>query len=112
MMDNFKLEILLPIYHNPDENGIRNKIDGDELKITYRELIKEFGGCSHNGSPIHGNWINPNTGQTITDELNNLWIVFEGIDSHRDFLKDYKEKLKQRFKQDDIFMTVTHITIL
>jgi len=111
MKDAFRLEILLPIYHNPDEKGNREKIDGTELIDTYEELMNQFGGCSQH-DPIHGSWINPETHENITDELNVLCVVFDDTDENREFLKDYKEKLKVRFKQDEIFMTITHTTIL
>lgn len=57
-MAQLKLEILLPLYHNPDENGRREKIDGDEFTVTYQELVDRFGGCTHVPIPISGSWIN------------------------------------------------------
>lgn len=111
-MAQLKLEILLPLYHNPDENGTRTKIEDREFSETYQDIIKQFGGCTVNPATQTGGWINPETGEEITDELALYWVVYEDTDQNRDFLKNFKEVLKKRFKQDEIMMysvTVTRI---
>ena len=101
-MPHLKLEILLPIYHNPDKNNKRLKIDGSEFSDTYKELIRQFGGCTINPTPQSGGWVNPDTGVEITDELTIYWIIYENTEQNIRFLENYKEVLKVRFKQDDI----------
>ena len=109
-MSEFKLEILLPLYHNPDENGCRKKIDGDEFSETYKNLIEQFGGCTIDPNPVSGGWINPDTGMEVTDELTVYWIVYENTEDNIVFLTNFKEVLKERFKQDDIMMYSISIT--
>lgn len=103
-MPHLKVEILLPLYHNPDKNGIREKITDREFLETYQDLVKQFCGCTVNPIPQAGVWINPDTGQKITDELTIYWVIFEESEENNIFLRDFKEVLKKRFKQDDIMM--------
>lgn len=109
-MSKLKLEILLPLYHNPDENGVRKKIDGNEFSETYRDLMERFGGCTIIPNPLLGRWINPDTGDEITDELTAYWIVYDDTKENTEFLRNFKEVLKKRFKQDDIMMYSVSIT--
>lgn len=109
-MPEFKLEILLPLYHNPDKNDQRKKIDGDEFSETYKDLIKQFGGCTIVPTPVSGGWINPDTGIEITDKLTVYWVVYEDTENNIVFLTNFKEVLKERFKQDDIMMYSISIT--
>ena len=109
-MTQLKLEILLPIYHNPDENNERKKIEGNEFSETFKDLMKKFGGCTIDPHTLSGGWINPDTGIEITDELTTYWIVYEDTKENIEFLKNYKDVLKERFKQDDIMMFSVSIT--
>lgn len=109
-MSYLKVEILLPLYHNPDKDGRREQIHGDEFSKTYQDLVRQFGGCTINPIPQSGGWVNPDTGEEITDDLTIYWIVFEDSAENKDFLKNFKEVLKKRFKQDDIMMFSMHIT--
>jgi hypothetical protein len=101
---HLKVEILLPIYHNPDETGSREKISGSEFSDTYQDLVAKFGGCTINPIPQTGGWINPETGKEIKDDLTIYWVIFEESEENIAFLRNFKEVLKKRFKQDDIMM--------
>jgi len=107
-----KVEILLPIYHNPDVNGVREKISGSEFSDTFQDLVVRFGGCTINQTPQTGEWINPKTGQVITDELTVYWIIFEESEEKTTFLRNFKEVLKKRFKQDEIMMFSMKVDVL
>ncbi len=103
-MPYLKVEILLPLYHNPNKNGIREEIADYEFSETYQDLVKQFGGCTINPTPQSGGRINPETGKRITDELTIYWVVFEESEENNTFLRNFKEILKKRFRQDDIMM--------
>jgi hypothetical protein len=109
-MSYFKVEILLPLYHNPDKGGKREKISNSEFSDTYKDLVTQFGGCTINPIPQSGGWINPETGEQITDELTVYWVVFEDSKENESYLRNFKEILKKRFKQDDIMMFSMPIT--
>lgn len=109
-MAHKKLEILLPLYHNPDQNGNRKKIDDDEFTITYIELTKQFGGITIEPTPLSGLWTNPETGKTMSDDLTKYWVIYEDTEKNNEFIKIYKETLKERFKQDDVMLYSMSIT--
>ena len=108
-MYQLKVDILLPLYHNPDANGSCRKINGGEFSETYKDLINHFGGCTVDPAPRSGVWINPDTGQEITDEVVVYWIICEETKENKLFLNDFKEVLKKRFRQDEIMMYSTRI---
>ena len=99
-----KIEILLPLYHNPDKNGTRTKIGDREFSETYQDLVNRFGGCTINPTLQSGGWINPETGQEIKDVLTIYWIICEESEENTIFLKGFKDILKKRFRQDNIMM--------
>lgn len=108
-MPQLKVEILLPLYYNPDKNGVRRKIDGNEFSETYKDLVNQFGGCTINPAPQSGGWINPDTGKEIKDELTIYWVICEETEENKLFLKNFKEVIKKRFQQDDILLYYTKI---
>lgn len=110
LASKFKIEILLPLYYNPDENGVRKKIGDNEFSETYKDLMKQFGGCTIVPNPVSGGWINPDTGTEITDELIAYWVIYENTEENIEFLKNFKEVLKERFKQEYIMMYSVSIT--
>ena len=109
-MTKFKIEILLPIYHNTDEYDNRKRIDGNEYSETYQDLMKQFKDCSHIPTPISGGWINPDTGEEVTDELTVYWVVYDDTEENLEFLQNFREVLKKRFKQDEIMMYSVTVT--
>ncbi len=109
-MPLLKLEILLPLYHNPTKNNNRKKVDDDEFLETYKDLMREFGGCTIVPSPLFGGWLNPDTKKEATDEHIVYWAVYEDTKENIEFLKNFKCTLKKRFKQDDIMMYSVSIT--
>ena len=49
--------ILLPAYYNPDEGGMRERIEDEKFIVTAEEISEEFGGGSihaHRDSPVRG----------------------------------------------------------
>ena len=102
-MSKLKIEILLPIYHNTDKNSERKLIDGNEYSETYRDLMNQFGACTHISQPVSGGWVN-SKGQEITDELTVYWVIYDDIEENTKFLQNFKKVLETRFKQDEIMM--------
>jgi hypothetical protein len=69
-----KVEILLPLHHNPDKNGVRRKIDGNEFSDTYKDLVNQFDGCTINPAPQSGGWINPDTRKEVQMNLSSIGL--------------------------------------
>lgn len=103
-MSILKVDILLPLYHNPDSNGKRAKIEGTEFLDTYKDLVVKFCGCTVDPTTLLGSWIDPKTGKEFKDENTTYWIVCDETVENIEFLQKFKETLKTRFKQEDIMM--------
>ncbi len=108
-MYKLKIEILLPIYHNADENGIRNRINGDEYLKTYQDLMNQFGACTHDPNPVSGGWTNDD-GDEVTDENTVYWVIYDDTKENTQFLENFKITLEERFKQDKIEMYSVSVT--
>ncbi len=111
-MTHFKVDIQLPLKFNPEDGGKR--IPEEYFFETYEELLKMCGGISTNNTPILGSWINPKDKKRYNDRSIVFSIVIESDDKMTitniikiQELISYKEKLKERFKQKEIFMIAT-----
>lgn len=93
-----RYEILLPRRFN-DQQSIP-----DELLIeTLLELEKRFGAVSAETQTIRGRW--QYEGQSFRDELVRVFVDVEDTSEARQFFVEYKERLKARFQQIDIWLT-------
>ncbi len=109
-MTHLKLEILLPKYHNSVEGNPRELINDTEFSDTFRDLMKQFRGCTIDNNPLLGGWVNPDTGQEVSDDVIVYWVVCDDNTGNIRFLEEFKGILKTRFKQDDILMYAVSIT--
>lgn len=50
------------------------------------------------------------TDKQIDDELTVFWVIYEDRQDNVNFLKDYKDVLKERFRQEDIMMYSISVT--
>lgn len=103
-MSEIKVEILLPTVYNEDENGGRKVIEGKKYSDTFDDLIDKFGGCTIDNTPLLGGWIDPITKRQINDKNTTYWVVCEDSIENKEFFRTYKQKLKERFVQQDIMM--------
>ena len=103
-MSDFKIEILLPLYHNEDDFGNRKKIEGVKFSDTFDELVERFGGCTVDNTPLLGGWVDPRTKKRISDENTTYWVVCKKTKKNIDFFRKFKKKLIERFEQKDIMM--------
>lgn len=103
-MSEIKVEILLPKLYNANESGERKVIEGKKYSDTFNDLMDMFGGCTVDNTPLLGGWVDPTTKERIDDENTTYWIVCENTDKNIVLLREFKEKLKERFQQKDIMM--------
>lgn len=106
-MNKIKVEILLPLKYNDGSN-----IEGKKYRITYRELIKKFGGCSQEDYTIMGDWIDSIAKKHYKDTNTICWIICDDIQDNMNFLKKLKEDLKERFQQLDLLIYFTKINVI
>jgi len=118
-MTHFKVDIQLPLTYNPEKGKkIGEKIPEEYYLETHEELLKMCGGISTNQTPIKGSWISPNK-KRYDDRTIVFSVVVESEDKMNAInvpkikeLQKYKETLKLRFKQEEIFMVATRCTRL
>jgi hypothetical protein len=95
-----RYEILLPLLFN-DGQPVPYELVG----TTLVELRARFGAVSWETQIIEGQWQHEN--QVYQDKLARIFVDVPDEPTHRQFFLEFKEKLKTRFKQLDIWMT-TH----
>jgi len=100
-----RFEILLPKRFN-DGTMIPRKLIGR----TQRELLTNFGAVSFDPSAISGFWVNE--GQTYLDALTRLFVDVPDTAQNIAFFREFKETLKARFQQIDIWMVHLRIEMI
>ncbi|MEK6899847.1 MAG: hypothetical protein AABX05_01860 [Nanoarchaeota archaeon] len=119
-MTHFKVDIQLPLRFNLTEGGkIGEEIPQKFLSETYKELLELAGGINTTDKPIMGSWICPKTKRTYHDTSIVFSVLVESDDKKTitnvpkiKELQQYKDKLKERFKQHEIFMVATRCSWL
>ena len=100
-----RYEILLPRKFN-DGQPVPDGLISEAL----RELEQRFGAVSWETQIIQGAW--QQQGEHFRDELFRVFVDVEDRTEHREFFRGYKEQLKSRFKQLDIWMTTYPIDVI
>jgi len=117
---HFKVDIQLPLRYNSEKNdSLGKKIPEASFLETYQEILKLFGGINTTNTPIMGSWKCPNTGKVYNDQNIVFTVLVESEDKAtitnvpkiRELIK-YKEIIKNRFKQEEIFMVATRCSWL
>jgi len=100
-----RYEILLPLRFN-DGQPVPRELLGDALL----ELEAHFGAISWETQIVRGRW--QHQGRLFRDELMRVFVDVEDSAEHREFVLDLKQRLKARFDQIDVWITVHPITPL
>jgi hypothetical protein len=77
---------------------------------TLLELRLQFGAVSSETQIIRGLW--QHEGQVSRDELVRIFVDAPDVAESRQFFLEFKERLKARFRQIDIWMTTYPIEVL
>ena len=96
-----RYEILLPLRFN-DGQSVPDALISD----TLIELENRFGAVSWETQIIRGRWRHEE--EIYSDDLTRVVIDVEDLVEHREFFGDFKEQLKIRFRQVEIYMA-THL---
>jgi hypothetical protein len=100
-----RYEILLPLRFNDGE-----PVPDSLIADTLVELEQPFWAVSSETQIIQGQW--RHQGQRYRDELVRVFVdVADSVES-RAFFVDYKDKLKSRFQQHEIWMTSYLIEVI
>jgi hypothetical protein len=100
-----RFEILLPLQFN-DGSAVPEELIAD----TILELRQQFGAVSCETQRIQGIWTQET--DVYRDELVRVFIDTLDSDSSKQFFIEYKERLKSRFQQLEIWMTTYPIEVL
>jgi hypothetical protein len=96
-----RYEILLPVRFN-DGQPVPDAL----ISETLTELEDHFGAVSWETQTFRGRWRHEE--QVYSDDLIRVVIDVEDLANHRIFFSEFKEQLKARFRQIEIYMT-THL---
>jgi hypothetical protein len=106
MSDTFRrFEILLPLRFN-DGKPVPNEV----IAQTLLELEQRFGAVSSETQTIQGWW--QHQGQTYRDDLTRIFVDVPNAPESLEFFRQFKEVLKQRFGQIDIWMTTYPVEVI
>ncbi len=100
-----RFEILLPVRFN-DGQPVPDELIAD----TLLDLRQQFGAVSSETQVIRGIW--EQQGQIYRDDLVRVFVDVPDVPESRQFFVDFKERLKSRFQQLDIWMTTYPIEVL
>lgn len=100
-----RYEILLPRQFN-DGRSVPDELIAD----TLLELRQRFGAVSAETQIIRGYW--QHEGQTYRDELVRVFVDVPDHLETRQFFQEFKERIKARFQQLDIWMTTYPVEVL
>lgn len=106
-----RIEIFLPVRHNPNFRGMRKPIPAEYFRITKNELMNHFAqqGLSFEfvtRARSYGEWMG------MEDETLLFKIDVRMKSSDPAWLKHYKEVLKVRFRQEEIYIVYYDVIVV
>jgi hypothetical protein len=100
-----RFEILLPLRFN-DGQPVPDELTG----ATLLELREQFGAVSCDTQVVRGMW--EHESQVYRDDLVRVVVDTPDVPESREFFVRFKERLKSRFQQIDIWLTTYLIEVL
>jgi hypothetical protein len=100
-----RYEILLPSQFNDGR-----PVPQDLVADTLRELEQAFGAVSCETQTILGLW--RREGELYRDSLARVFMDAEDTAQNRQFFVQFKERLKDRFQQKDIWLTTYLVEVI
>ena len=100
-----RYEMLLPLKFN--DGGA---VPADVLVDTLLELETQFSAVSCESQTTRGFW--HHEGESFRDDLVRVYVDVVDVSENRDFFLTFKETLKERFDQIDIWMTTYPLEVL
>jgi hypothetical protein len=100
-----RYEVLIPLRFNDG-----TLVPDELIAETILEFRARFGAVSSETQVIRGQW--EHQGEVYRDEHMRLFVDVLDLPENRDFFQQLKERLKERFKQLDIWMTSYSIEVL
>lgn len=80
------------------------------LAETFAELRAHFGAASWETQVLRGVW--EQEGIVYQDNLTRFFVDVPDVPEHRQFFKEFKNRLKQRFQQLDVWITSHPVDVI
>ena|SRR5438094_199440 len=100
-----RFEILLPLFYNDGR-----VIEREKFLTTDDELVRAFGATSTDTVVVRGQWLYQST--SFSDQLIRIRVDVEDTPEMWQKMREFKEILKQRFDQLEIWITAHRIDVL
>src|SRR5207247_2431571 len=97
--------ILLPLRFNDGQ-----AVPDDLIAETLSEIEQRFGAVSAETQTIRGFW--QHQGEQHRDTLTRVYVDVADVPENREFFTDFKQRLKTRFRQLDIWLTTYPVEAL
>ena|SRR5579859_3187758 len=96
----FSMILHIPLFYNPDRNGLRRPVEPAKLRETIEEVRQHFSAYSH--SRVGGWNRDEQTAAEFTDK--HLRFEIDAVFDHHKlaFIKSWKTTLENRFEQHEI----------
>jgi hypothetical protein len=98
--------MLVPLRYNDG-----SPVEQEKFVETRRELLHQFSGLTLDFVPVTGYWTGP-AGAVVEDELVRLVVDVPDTPENRRFFVEWKEELKERFRQLDIWIVAIPLDIV
>jgi hypothetical protein len=98
-------EILVPLLFN-DGSPVPEAL----LAQTFAELRARFSAASWETQPVRGSW--EHEGTSFRDNLTRFFVDVPDLPEHRAFFKEFKQSLKHRFNQVDVWTTSHPVDVI
>ena len=100
-----RYEVLVPLLFN---DGVA--VPETLVAETFTELRTRFGAASGETQVLHG--VSEHKGVVYKDDLMRFVVDVSDTDEHLQFFKDFKERLKKRFQQWDVWITSHPVEVI
>ncbi len=104
-MSSIRYEILLPLQYNDG-----TAVEDEKFEQTWADLVAQFQALTIQPQSFRGIWMHE--GERYEDNLIRLILDVPDTPETEQFFKAYKETLKERFKQLDVWITAYSIRII
>jgi hypothetical protein len=100
-----RFEVLLPLRFN-DGTPVSDEL----IKDTFVDLEKRFGAVTGESQLLHGRW--QHEGQSFRDDLTRVFVDVADTEDNFRWFEEYKNDLKERFQQIEIWLITYPIVAL
>lgn len=107
LQERWRVQFLLPLKYNDGRD-----IEVDKLEWVKTEILAKFGGFTIHPFALEGGWRDPANNIKFFDRTKMFEVTIEQTDENEKYLKNFKEELKRRFDQHEIYMTVTTVNMV